>query len=79
MDGTSHIHLTDLSLMVRWIPIYGSGTPGTRIAEILNRYSLAFFDEALRGRPSSLLDGPTPEFPEVSFQTFGGGFARGGS
>lgn len=60
-----------MSLLVRWIPGVASRTPGPRIAEILNRYSLAFFDEHLRGIPSPLLDGPVEGFPEVTFQTFG--------
>jgi predicted dienelactone hydrolase len=71
IDGTSHLHLSDMSLLVRWIPGVASRTPGPRIAEILNRCSLAFFDEYLRGIKSPLLDGPAEEFPEVTFQTFG--------
>ena len=69
--GTSHLHISDLSLGLRWIPALASDTPGAKIVEILNRYSLAFFDEHLRGTPSELLDGPVDEFPEVTFQTFG--------
>ncbi len=71
VDGTSHLHLSDFSLMVRWIPGVASETPGPRVTEILNRYTLAFFDRHLRGEPAPLLDGPSEEFPEVTFQTFG--------
>ena len=71
IDGTSHLHISDGSLMVRWIPGIASRTPGPRIAEILNRYCLAFFDEHLLGRPAPLLDGPSAQYPEVTFQTFG--------
>jgi predicted dienelactone hydrolase len=73
VDGTSHLHLSDMSLMMRYIPGFSSPTPGNRIAEILNRYCLAFFEEYVReeGDRSPLLDGPVPEFPEVTFQTFG--------
>ena len=58
--------------MMRYIPGFSSPTPGNRIAEILNRYCLAFFEEYVReeGDRSPLLDGPVPEFPEVTFQTF---------
>lgn len=69
--GTSHLHLTDLSLMVRAIPGLASRTPGGRIAEILNRYTLEFFDQHLRGEAAPLLDGPSLEFPEVVFQSLG--------
>ena len=71
IDGTSHLHLSDMSLMVRFIPGLSSATSGRRIAEVLNRYCLAFFERHLRGVPTSLLDGPSPGFPEVTFQTFG--------
>ncbi|MEM1249080.1 MAG: hypothetical protein AAGK22_22055 [Acidobacteriota bacterium] len=69
--GTSHLHLTDMSLLNRSLPGISSRTPGRRIAEILNRHILDFFDLHLRGRPTSLLEGPSPEFPEVSFQRLG--------
>jgi len=76
VDGTSHLHISDMSLMTRFIPGMASRTSGERIAEILNRYCLAFFDEYVKetGARSPLLDGPSPEFPEVTFQTFGHGF-----
>jgi len=75
--GTTHVALTDFSLMMRGIPGMSSGTSGDRVAEILNGYCLAFFDEYVKGEGgrSPLLDGPTPEFPEVSLQTFGHAFA----
>jgi predicted dienelactone hydrolase len=73
LDGTSHLHISDMSLMIRFVPGLASPTPGKRIAEILNRYCLAFFNEFVKeeGARSPLLDGPVPEFPEVTFQTFG--------
>jgi predicted dienelactone hydrolase len=73
VDGTSHLHISDMSLMMRFIPGFASPTPGERIAEILNRYCLAFFNTFVKGESgrSPLLDGPVAEFPEVTFQTFG--------
>jgi hypothetical protein len=61
-----------MSLMMRFIPGISSPTPGERIAEILNRYCLAFFNTFVKGEGgrSPLLDGPVAEFPEVTFQTF---------
>lgn len=76
IDGASHIHLTDAVLMMRYLPGLASGTPGERIHEILNRYCRAFLDHHVKGADvrSPLLDGPVPEFPEVTYQTFGYGF-----
>ena len=73
IEGTAHASLTDMALMVRWIPGLATETSGRRVAGILNRFVLAFFDEHLRGADSGLLGGPSPGFPEVSFQTFGRG------
>jgi len=38
---------------------------GQRVIQILNVYSLMFFDKHLKGITSTLLDGPSVEFPEV--------------
>jgi hypothetical protein len=42
--------------------------PGPRALQITNTYSLAFFDRALRGQAAPLLDAPSPEYPEVTFE-----------
>lgn len=44
-------------------------TEGVRSAEVTNAYILAFFDHTLRGEPEPLLEGPSPDFPEVSIVT----------
>jgi hypothetical protein len=38
-----------------------------RAHEIINAYTLAFFDQYLRGKPSPLLAAPSPSFPEATF------------
>ncbi|OEJ34912.1 alpha/beta hydrolase family protein [Streptomyces subrutilus] len=43
--------------------------PGDRSVELTRRYVAAFFDQHLKGRPQPLLDGPSPEAPEVRFHT----------
>ncbi|MGP3689963.1 alpha/beta hydrolase family protein [Streptomyces sp. IBSNAI002] len=43
--------------------------PGARSVELTRRYVAAFFDQHLKGRPQPLLDGPSPEAPEVRFHT----------
>jgi hypothetical protein len=40
---------------------------GDRMATIINRYLLAFFDKHLKGVDSPLLHAPATEFPEVEF------------
>lgn len=38
-----------------------------RVIAAQRAYVTAFFDEHLRRRPQALLDGPSPEHPEVTF------------
>jgi hypothetical protein len=47
-----------------------SGPVGVQRAhQIINAYSLAFFDRHLKGRPAALLDGPAARYPEVLLET----------
>ncbi|MGE0442951.1 MAG: alpha/beta hydrolase family protein [Gemmatimonadales bacterium] len=65
---TTHLGLTDLTLMgplLRFTGVTGRLAPDRR-ETIMSRYLLAFFDTHLRGQPSTLLDGRSEEFPEVS-------------
>jgi len=68
--GMFHVNFTDAPF---WSPItslLGLTGPvdGKRMFDIVNAYSVAFFDKYLRGRPEALLDGPAKEYPEVSLQ-----------
>jgi hypothetical protein len=40
-----------------------------RALTITKAYVEAFFGENLEGRKSSLLNGPSPEYPEITFET----------
>lgn len=42
---------------------------GDRAIALTNEYTVAFFEEHLRGMPVPLLDGPSTLFPEVLFQS----------
>ena len=42
---------------------------GYRMVKIINDYTLAFFDKHLKGEMSPLLDGPSPDYPDVEFQS----------
>jgi dienelactone hydrolase len=70
LAGTVHYDFTDVpvfSPLSSWLGL--SGEIGVRrLMEINRAYSLAFFDQTLRGREASLLAGPSPTFPEVSFE-----------
>jgi predicted dienelactone hydrolase len=40
-----------------------------RMIKIINDYTLAFFDKHLKGEMSPLLDGPSPDYPDIEFQS----------
>jgi len=69
ISGTAHYDFTDLPAFSPLAPALGLKGPlnGDRVLEIINAYSLAFFDQYLRGENSDLLKGPSNEFPEVEF------------
>jgi len=66
-----HVNFTDLPY---WLPLarqLGLTGPvdGQRGFDIVNAYSLAFFDRHLNGQPSSLLNGSSEHYPEVNIET----------
>jgi predicted dienelactone hydrolase len=74
VPGMFHIDFTDLDLLSPIFPIPGiiDGPIGSQRAhEIINVYSLAFFDKHLKGEPQALLDGPAAHDPEVIFEKRG--------
>ena len=67
--GARHASFRDLTLYGRLFHLL-SDEPDIdpqRMILIQNAYSLAFFDKHLKGMPSTLLDGPSADFPEVDF------------
>ncbi|KAI2618929.1 hypothetical protein GGR54DRAFT_605106 [Hypoxylon sp. NC1633] len=69
INGTTHLDFCDNTF---WKTLDGSGPvagsiDGHEQVRILNAYVKAFFDLTLLGRNSPILDGPSPEFPEVVF------------
>jgi dienelactone hydrolase len=69
--GSFHLDMTDAGLLapfVAWPGLAGPIGP-ERAHEIINAYSVAFFDRELRHQPAPLLDGPPPAFPEVTFES----------
>lgn len=71
VPGIFHINFTDVPY---WSPLFSwVGAVGPidkqRAFDIINAYSLAFFDRHLKGKPATLLDGPSEQFSEVLFET----------
>lgn len=73
VGGMFHVNLTDFPFLL-WPPLrarIGLSGPidAQRAHNIINAYSLAFFDKELKGQVEELLDGPAKQFPEVVFET----------
>ena len=69
--GAFHSNFTDIP---NWTPLallLGLTGPigEQRAHDIVNAYSLAFFDRHLLGRPAKLLDGPAAQYPDVLFES----------
>lgn len=68
--GTTHLDYTDLYLyspVLKFTQVLGP-IEGDRMVKIVNAYTVAFWDEYLRGEISPLLDGPSPDYPEVTIE-----------
>ena len=71
VPGTFHSNFTDIPI---WTPLasrlgFSGPIDAQRAHDIVNAYSLAFFDRHLSGRQAKLLDGPASHFPEVRFES----------
>jgi dienelactone hydrolase len=69
IDGLVHADFTDQIFMspLRRLSCSGSVAP-KRVAQILNTYILAFFQQTLVDKPSTLFSQNAKEFPEVTLQ-----------
>jgi Platelet-activating factor acetylhydrolase, isoform II len=69
VPGMFHVNFTDTPYFSPLAPQLGFAGPinAQRGFDIVNAYSLAFFDQHLEGRPAMLLDDPAKQYPEVSF------------
>jgi hypothetical protein len=77
--GAKHFNFAaDLGLyspLLKFIKAFGpidkpfGSIDGYRMIKIINDYTLAFFDKHLKGEMSPLLDGPSPDYPDVEFQS----------
>ena len=70
LPGAFHGNFTDASHWTPLAPLLGLTGPigEQRAHDIINAYSLAFFDRHLLGRPATLLDGPAGQYADVLFE-----------
>jgi predicted dienelactone hydrolase len=70
IPGMFHVNFTDLPYWSPLMPQIGmTGPISAQMGfDIVNAYSLAFFDKELKDQPSSLLNGPSHQYPQVSFE-----------
>ncbi len=68
--GTSHFDFSDLPALSPLAPQLGLKGPlnGARVQELINTYSLAFFNQQFKAIPSPLFDGPQPNYPEMRYE-----------
>jgi predicted dienelactone hydrolase len=82
IKGTEHLSFTDLTLFPNLNDSIGVGDPKNsdstnttepidpnRGAEITSNYTAAFFDKYLNNQESPLLNGASPDYPEVTFES----------
>ncbi|MDB5931267.1 MAG: carboxylic ester hydrolase [Polaromonas sp.] len=71
MPGMFHGNFTDIASWTPLAPLLGLSGPinERRAHDIVNAYSLAFFDRHLLERPARLLAGPAKQYPEVLFES----------
>ncbi len=70
IEGTGHFDFSALPLFSPLAPALGLKGPidGYRVNQIINAYTLAFFNQHLRDQPDPLLAGPDAAYPEVTIQ-----------
>lgn len=73
VEGAAHLTFSDLPVVIEHLlgpgalpELLGTLAPA-RAVEITNAYTRAFVEAHVRGEASPLLDGPSAEYPEVSF------------
>ncbi len=70
VPGMFHLNFSDAPYFSPLAPLLGLTGPldAKRGFGIVNAYTIAFFDQELKGQPSVLLDGPSKQYPEVLFE-----------
>jgi hypothetical protein len=70
IKGTSHYDFSDLPFLTPLAAQMGLKGPlnGKRVTRIINDFSLAFFDLELKGTSTTILAGPSTDYPELLFR-----------
>jgi dienelactone hydrolase len=69
--GTTHRNYSDSPLFSPLKLLTGAGRISTyRAVEVINHYTLAFFEKTLKAQSEPLLAGPSAEFPEARLQVW---------
>jgi predicted dienelactone hydrolase len=67
--GSSHMDYTDMFYTSPFVKkLNKKAIRDDRMAHVANSYIVAFFDSYLKGQTAPLLDGPSEDFPEVTFK-----------
>ena len=74
VNGAWHVNFTDFNLVSPLFKLPLLGTLGEidsqQMERIMNAYTLAFFDQTLKGIPSPLLQSFSPDYPEVELKIY---------
>jgi hypothetical protein len=70
VPGMFHGNFTDIAIWTPMASLLGAAGPidPWRAHDIVNAYTLAFFDRHVDGRPAKLLEGPAGEYPDAVFE-----------
>jgi predicted dienelactone hydrolase len=68
--GADHYDFTDLPMLTPLAHTLGLKGPldGQRALRVIDDYALAFFNQELKNEPSTVLDGPSPAYPEIRWE-----------
>lgn len=66
--GAEHFTFSDYPVIQSRFGLPEQALPADRAVAVTRTYVAAFFDRHLRGLARPVLDGPTPDHPEVHFQ-----------
>jgi hypothetical protein len=67
-DRLLHLSFSDCIFWPNHLDMSAEIVDAVRGTQIIDAYVIAFFDRYLKGEKTSLLDGPSPNYPEVKIE-----------